>query len=113
MNDYEHFMFLKKNGLLTTTEEEHLRMIGNDLLQVLYKPSVFGLIPDWRKIKACKIDSGEPINWADLKCGVERKGDCFLVTIEEASPGVCPSLCEYVEKWLTAWGWNVIVETEW
>lgn len=112
MNNYTHFQFLKKSGF-TQTEEEHLRLSTNDLLQCLYKPSKNGFMPDWAKIKRCKIDSGEPINWADLSSSVEKKGDCLLITIEEASPDSCPTLCDYIDRWLTEWGWCVEVETEW
>lgn len=113
MNNYQHFQFLKKSGFFSQTEEEHLRLMVNDLLQCLYKPKNRGFVPDWGKIKRYGINHEEPVNWADLSSSIEKKGDCFIVTIEEASPGDCSTLCEYIDKWLTVWGWCVEVETEW
>ena len=57
----------------------------------------------------------EPINWGDLSvCDVIRHGDGWQVTVEEAAPGRCPDLCEYLRGWLEKWGWdNVEVVTEW
>lgn len=57
----------------------------------------------------------EPINWGDLRVvDVIRHGDGWMLTLEEASPGDCPALCEYVRSWLERWGWPaVVVQTEW
>lgn len=113
-NDYEHFKFLKKNGLIKLqTEEDHLRLLANRLLECLYKPSKNGFVPDWNIIKRMKINSEEPINWADLSTSVQNMQDYYLVTIEEASPDSCQTLCDYIEKWLIEYGWIVQVETEW
>ena len=66
-----------------------------------------------RQEKQFNIDD-EPINWGDLKCiEIEKLNDGYLVTIDEASPGICPTFCEYIEKYMHAWGWDVKCQTEW
>jgi len=55
----------------------------------------------------------EPINWGDLSASVEQREGLWIVTLEEASAGQCPSLVGYVQQWLEKWGWPVLVQTEW
>ena len=57
----------------------------------------------------------EAINWGDLSCSDVRQftDGRWQIVLEEASPGQCPSLCEYVRHWLTKWGWEVEVATRW
>jgi len=117
MNNKQQYYKWVEMGIITTqTPEQRVEILANKLLEVLYTPTEKkGLfIPDWGKIANLGIDEKEPINWADLKATVELKGEIFVVTIDEASPGACETLCDYIEKYLVAWGWtNVIVKTEW
>jgi hypothetical protein len=117
MNNKEQFDFCIKIGLLNQDSDvERVKLLADRLLESLYKPCVtdYGqFMPDHQRIKKLGIDKNEPINWGDLSSSVEKKGDCYIVTIEEASPGDCPSLCDYIEKYLKAWGWNAEVKTEW
>jgi len=116
MNNKEQFDFYVKNGLLKQEfDVNRVDILANKILECLYKPTVRkGLFTlDWARIKRLKIDATEPINWGDLSATVEKNEGRYIITIEEASPGECPTLCEYVEKYLTAWGWPVIVQTEW
>jgi hypothetical protein len=117
MNNKEQFYHYKEAGLFPDlTEEIRVKLLTDDLLQCLYKPSLKGnilFIPDWSKIKRMGIDSSEPVNWADLKSTVEKKEGYYLITIDEASPGDCQTLCDYIYKYISSWGWNVQVETEW
>lgn len=120
MNNKEQFDFYKKNGLFkATTEEDRIRLLVNRLLELLYSPKVQDdennsmFVPDWRRIQEAGINKDEPINWVDLKAGVEKRLGYYLVTIDEAEPGSCPTLCEYIEKYMHSWGWNIRVETEW
>lgn len=110
------------------TAEEALKNITNRLLDNLYVPNkeytyrdneiTNCWITDSKKIKDLRLD-GEPINWGDLKCcDVEyiesgSDGAHYRITIDEAMPDACPMLCEYISRYLTAWGWNVDVVTEW
>jgi len=114
MNVREHALLLK--GLRGFSEEEVLERSVDNLLFFLYAPSVgSGWQADRAKLKRFGLGD-EPVNWGDLHCvGVEKFADGgFLVTIEEASPGACPKLCQWVASWLGKWGWTDIrVETEW
>ncbi len=116
MNNKEQFDLYVKNGLLDPKMDTYrVELLANKLLESLYKPiTKKGLfIPDWLRIKKEGIDRTEPINWGDLKATIIKKEGLYIVTIDEASPGECQTLCEFVEKYLTAWGWPVIIETEW
>lgn len=119
MNDKQKFDFNNANMLYRgTTEEEIIKMRVDLLIDALYQP-----IEGWdrltktdpERIKKMGVDDSEPINWGDLKCcGVKKFDDgSFLVFIDEAAPGHCPSLCKYVERFMKSWGWDVRVETEW
>lgn len=119
MNDKQKFDFYTANGLYKeTTEEKIIKMRVDLLIDALYQPiegwnTLTRTDPD--RIKKMGVDDSEPINWGDLKCCEVKKFDdgSFLVVIDEASPGDCPSLCEYVERFMKSWGWDVRVETEW
>mgnify|MGYP001612714526 FL=1 len=82
------------------------------LIERLYKPvmSGSGVRVDNRLAKKFLR---EPINWGDLGASVERHGAIWIVTLEEASPGDCPTLCKYVRGWMERWGWECVVQTEW
>ncbi|HEY0088892.1 MAG TPA: hypothetical protein VGB37_08615 [Candidatus Lokiarchaeia archaeon] len=115
MNNKERFEFYKKAGIIKQTAEERIKLLVNKLIDSLYIPIEGDRIDkvDLKRIKLFKIDS-EPINWGDLGCAeVEKHGDFYLITIEEASPENCPTLCEYIEKYIKSWGWDVKCQTEW
>jgi hypothetical protein len=116
MNNKEQFDFYVKNGIMKQEQDiNRVELLANKLIESLYKPTTKeGLFnPDWVRIKKEHIDNTEPINWGDLKTDVEKKGELYFITIDEASPGECLTLCYFIEKYLTAWGWPVIVATEW
>lgn len=106
-----------KNGGLIESYENHIHTLVNKLLHNLKKPSDSDsscFIPDFQRIKNFKINKKEPANWAHLNCaGVHESAEKWIITIEEASPDHCPTLCGYIQRYMTAWGWDVIVETEW
>lgn len=116
MNNKEQFDFYVKSGILKADQDVvRVESLANRLLDILYKPDISRslFIPNWQLIEAEGIDSDEPINWGDLSATVCKREGLFIVTIEEASPGECQTLCDYVEKYLSAWGWPVIIKTEW
>jgi hypothetical protein len=87
----------------------------NFLICCLYKPDKdLCFVVDKNKLKRYKIDINEPVNWGDLSCtDVKKIGNEFLITIEEASPNECPTLCNYIRQFMRDWGWEVRVETKW
>ena len=116
MNNKETFDFHVKHGLIKQEYDvNRVEKLANILIDSLFKPTKKDSItaPDWSRIKKENINRDEPINWGDLNANVVKKEGLFIVTIDEASPGECQSLCEYVERYLNAWGWPVIAETEW
>ena len=114
MNPKEQYELLFKNGVSTPPEEELIATIVNRLIDSLYKPDEEHLfVTDKKRLAEFGIEK-EPINFGNLKVSeVQRHGDSWKVVIEEASPSDCPSFCAYIEKFMAAWGWSVIVETEW
>ncbi len=116
MNNKEQYYKWVECGIIKhQTPEQRVELLANGLLKVLYEPiEESGLFaPDWDKIDKLGIDTSEPVNWADLKATVELKHDVFIVTLDEAAPGDCQTLRDYIAKYMTAWGWDVFVETEW
>lgn len=100
------------------TGEETIKRSAQWLIDRLYKPVVHPDVPcqlDRELAQAAGIDLKEPINWGDLNViDVERLGERgFLVTIEEATAGDCPTFCNYIADWMEKWGWTVKVVTEW
>lgn len=118
MNNKEHFDFLVSAKILKPEDDiERVRNLVNLLLEALFIPTKGRRLTnaDPIRIKHFKIDDKEPINWGDLGCsGVkyDHHGG-YNVLIDEASPGACPTLCEYVEKYMKSYGWDVYCETEW
>ena len=115
-NKEQYYNWIKLGQTHSQTPEQRIEALANQLIESLYKPceedNIF--IVDRKRLKAFGVDGTEPVNWGDLSATVEVKGDAFIVTIEEASPGDCPTLCDYIDKYLTAWGWDgVVVQTEW
>lgn len=111
----ESFDWLVQNGLAEKENEpKHIEMLVNMLIQNFYTPteSKLQFVADNNKVERWAVDM-EPINWGDLKCiSVEKIEDRWLIIIDEADPE-CQNFCEYIFKYLTAWGWNVEVKTEW
>jgi hypothetical protein len=119
MNSREHFEFIKKaiGDNYKKTAEDVVYDLVNELIDALYIP-IKGERRnrvDEDRVKHFEVDRSEPINWGDLKCCEvkEFKDGTFLVTIDEASPGDCPSLCEYITTYMKSYGWEVQIETEW
>lgn len=104
------------------SETEVVENLINRLLENLYVPCKGKLaieghtfVTDRKKLKKHKLDN-EPVNWGHLLVceTIKVEGeDKFIVKIEEASPGDCPNLCSYVEKYMKKWGWNIEAITEW
>jgi len=118
MNGPERLSHLKLCGIETTAEELIDKEVDR-LLAALYIPTVTedgGLIYQRDPVR-CELFGieEEPINWGDLKCSqVDAFADGrYRIIIEEASPGGCPSLCEYVSHHLRINGWVCEVSTEW
>lgn len=114
-NQYEHQAKFYPNPVSIT---DYVQTAVNELLDSLYihtleRPHC----RDAMRIKYYGIDDNEPINWGDLKCcevvEVLDEEYQFIITIDEASPNECPTLCEFIRKHMQAYGWNVIVKTEW
>lgn len=117
MNGPEHLAHLKLCGIEVTAEEMIDKAVDK-LIAALYKPVVEdGRMFYQRDPVRCEEYGveDEPINWGDLKClGVDAFADgTFLVTIDEASPGECPTFCAYIEHMLSLQGWKCEVQTEW
>ena len=122
MNNKQQFDFYVANGVLTaTTPEIRIQSLINVLIEALYIPiaDYKGLTKvDPQRIKHFGIDDREPINWGDLKCNevVKLHENSFYewkAIVDEAAPGECESLCDYIQHHLQSWGWDVLVETEW
>ena len=108
-------------GKLTPTERETIRRNAQWLIEYLYE-----LSPEtgaWFRGRflaqlgcpqIAEIEK-EPINWGHLKVIEVEKfvGKRWSVLIDEAAPGACPGLCEYIRSWLSLWGWDAEVRTEW
>lgn len=114
----EKFDLYSSNGWVNISREDMISQMVDKLLGYLFRPTEDPLllyVSDIERVKAFGIEDGEPINWGDLKCCEVQSllGGSFIVTIDEAAPDACPTLCAYVEKYLRAWGWEVKVETEW
>jgi len=114
MNIKEQYKLNSKNGLTTLREEEVITGIIHRLIDSLYIPDEkLGFKTDKKRMKEFGIEK-EPINFGGLSISeVHNQGDSWKVVIEEAAPSNCPSFCAYIEKFMSAWGWSVIVETEW
>jgi len=111
----ERFDYLVNAGVYNREDDiVILTDITNGLLEALYKPTLTGIRIDTGRIRKFKIDRTEPVNWGGgLYATVDKEADGYLITVEEAAPDECDTLCDYVEKYLTAWGWPVKVVTEW
>jgi hypothetical protein len=115
MNDRERFEKYEKIGVQRfQTKLGRVKSICEQLLHCLYKPdNDLMFVADLHKIAESGISLSEPINWGGLNISVVRIRDKFIITLDEASPEECPTLCAYFEDHLTSWGWDVEVKTEW
>lgn len=119
MNNRQHFEFIKNTlgDKWEVTAEDRVMSLVNILIDALYIPVDNGrtVTIDKIRIEHFGIDFSEPINWGDLKCNeaLQFSDGTFLVTIYEASPNDCPTLCEYIEEFMASNGWIVKAETEW
>lgn len=117
MNNKQHFEFMQKLGVMKQSPEDRVMTLVNKLIDALYivKEGDGLTQADWKRIKQFKIDGKEPINWGNVGCfEVKAFADgTFLVTIDEAAPKDCPTLCDYIQRFMKSWGWDVKVETEW
>lgn len=117
MNGPERLAHLKLCGIEVTAEEMIDKAVDK-LIAALYKPVVEdGRMFYQRDPVRCEefgVDD-EPMNWGDLKCvDVRAFADgTFQVTIDEASPGECPTFCAYIAHMLKMQGWECEVQTEW
>jgi hypothetical protein len=113
----KRFDFLKSNNLGDLVEQDVVIQNVNQLLNALFIPidNENQTMIDRERLKTFNINYDEPINWSSLNCinaEIFENGD-FLITIEEASPNECPTLCEYIQTYMKYWGWNCQVKTEW
>lgn len=116
MNDKEHYDFMVKAEMYKPeTDIYHVERLANKLIDALYRPTKRRgkFVMDRVRIKREGIDDNEPINWGDLSATVTKKEGLYIVNIEEAAPGSCTTLCEYIERYLQEWGWPAVAETEW
>ena len=120
MNNKEKHEFYKENlkDIYKRTAEEVVQELVNILIDALYIPkesheSITQVDPI--RIKHFGIDDNEPINWGDLSCNDVKKFEdgSYLVVIDEAAPNDCQTFCEYIEKYMRSYGWEVKIETEW
>lgn len=110
----KRYDFLKSAGI-ETEDKFFIEKAVNNLIAALYKPhEELEFVRDAERCLEYGVDE-EPINWGDLKCNTVEKffGGNYLITIDEASPNSCPTLCEYIERFMRKWGWDVRVVTEW
>jgi hypothetical protein len=116
MNDKEHYDFMIKAGMyMPESDVWHVEALANKLIAALYRPTPgqCKFVVDRARVRRAGIDNNEPINWGDLSATVTKKEGLYIVNMEEASPGACPTLCEYIERYLQKWGWPAVAETEW
>lgn len=115
MKHKERYDHLTASGVITPDYEDVITSLVNRLIESLYKPDEeLQFITDAKRIKLFGLEN-EPVNWGSLRCNEVKQFEdgSFLVTIDEACPGHCQMLCEYIEKFMAAWGWQIKVVTEW
>lgn len=112
MTNKEHYDLLVKSGAKMPSESEYVATLASGLLDALFIPSIPSPKRDPARCEVFGVEN-EPINWGALRATCEETESGLLVTIEEAAPNQCPTLCDYVQRFLAAWGWEVEVETEW
>lgn len=114
MNNKQHYDFLAAKGFQHKSKSEHVSELASAILDYLYLPDLSKMrVFDRERAMKFKIDLQELANWASLSASCDEEPTGLVVTISEASPNECPTLCDYVRRYLAAWGWDVEVETEW
>jgi len=116
MNNKEHFDMLVNMGVLKSDlAESRVRVLVERLLSALKIPDEEGMALDKTRLEHFGIDRNECVNWASMTVSdiKELTDDSFIVYIDEAAPNVCNTLCAYIEKYMTFYGWQVSVRTEW
>lgn len=101
-----------------TTASERVQSLVQTLLAALYIPREG---PQLRRVDPARlghfgIDASEPVDWGSLRCLEVDSADAdgvFGVTVEEAAPDYCPTLCAHIEKYAAEAGRKVRVVTEW
>lgn len=97
-------------------EEEYIREVVNSLIDALYIPTENDMRSlDRNRLSLFEIDIDEPVNWGALGCSeVKIFKELIEITLDEACPSECPTLCEYIEKFLKFEKYsNILVRTEW
>lgn len=102
-------------------EEQDVERLVDMLIRALYIPCISDEsatrieVLDKERCAKFDISLDEPVNWGSLGCmQVKQFADgSWLVIVDEASPGECPSLCRYITRHMNAWGYDVMVQTEW
>jgi hypothetical protein len=97
-------------------EEEFIRDLVDNLLLALFIPTQDNLRTlDHVRLEKFNIDFNEPANWASIGClEVRMFREITEITIDEACPNECPTLCRYIEDFLGFQGYsNILVKTEW
>lgn len=119
MKNRQQFDRNKKVLHLKTSYQEMLETLTNQLLNSLFIPykdeeGNQTTIVDRKRLEYFQINPGEPINFSDLSATCTLENGVYKIIIEEAAPDSCQTLCEYIETYLKAWGYdNFSVETEW
>lgn len=98
-------------------KEEVIRRNVDWLIEQCYEPdSETGARVSDRRLSQLGLRDTrkEAINWGDLGCvSVKQFTDgSWDVIIEEAQPD-SSVLCNYIQGWLSKWGWNARVRAEW
>ena len=93
--------------------EEAIQSSANFLISVLYSPDEkLGCVADADKVRRLVGDPGA-VNFGDLRCiHVKFCDGVYIVDVTEADPHA-EGLKNYLQKWLTKWGWPVRIELEW
>jgi len=109
----ERYDMLK--DILKLKDTEIIKSLVNKLIDNLYKPvkEKEQFVVDKRKLKLYKLE-GELLNWGNLNVvDVEKKENKYIVIVEEAAENDCKGFCNYIESFMSSWGWNCEVKTEW
>lgn len=109
----EHYDLVSK--FTSQTPEQRIEVLINKLIDGLYCPTEGDIteVIDYGRLEKFKINPSEPINWGSLNCSeVNYKDGIYEAVIYDAEPLACPTLCNYVERFMKSWGWDVRVLTE-
>jgi len=98
-------------------DKEIVKNLINRLIYNLYKPDIrednTTFVADKEKLEEYELQD-DAINWGDLQCyAVEKADNKYIAFVEEGNPEASENLKNYIEKFMSAWGWNVNVIVEW